>query len=306
MNRIYLAWFKLPFGKTNFGDELSPFIVKKLTSAKIVFMPYKEDSVKKMLLLFTKLLYTRRVTVRGFFDIMRYYIDGKHSVIYAIGSIIKTNNYKKSIIWGSGIISKDEHINYSVFHAVRGVHTQKRILELGYNAPQVLGDPAVLLPLVYEVKFSKKKYTLGIIPHIAHQEEYLSKKYDKKIKVIDLTDPIEKVILDINSCEKTMCSSLHGIIVSHAYGIPSLWVNLSDTKLAGDNIKYADYFSSVNIEEYLPLKNNMELRNICIENLFKNHRNRSLPPKGVISKLQNELLKCAPFEILEKYKKKIS
>jgi len=67
----------------------------------------------------------------------------------------------------------------------------------------------------------------------------------KDIKVINLINKdIELVINDILSCEKTISSSLHGLIVSDAYNIPNKWVKFND-KLCGDDTKFYDYFKSV-------------------------------------------------------------
>jgi hypothetical protein len=57
---------------------------------------------------------------------------------------------------------------------------------------------------------------------------------------------LEKVIDKIVSCTFTISSSLHGIVVSHAYNINSLWVRFADTlgkgpvDLKGD-FKFRDY-----------------------------------------------------------------
>jgi|SRR5690554_492411 len=302
MKKIYLSWFKLPYGRTNFGDELSPYIIKKLTGAKVVYMPYYERGLVKRLILYLKLLYSRRITVRGLIDLFGYFFDSNPFVLFGIGSIIRTNNYRRSIIWGSGIISRYEYIKDSVFIAVRGEYTQRRIAELGYDIPKVLGDPAILLPIVHKVEGLGKKFTLGIIPHFQHFDEVNSVNYEGEFKIINLEDPLEKVIADIISCEKTISSSLHGIIVSHAYGIPSLWVSLSNDPLAGDDIKFADYFSSVSIEEYSAIEKPEQYSSHLVESLFDNNRRVCLPPIGVISNQQNELLKCAPFEVLDIYK----
>ena len=65
------------------------------------------------------------------------------------------------------------------------------------------------------------------------------------IKVIKLINKdIDLVINDILSCEKTISSSLHGLIVSDAYNIPNKWVKFND-KINGDDTKYYDYFKSV-------------------------------------------------------------
>jgi pyruvyltransferase len=98
----------------------------------------------------------------------------------------------------------------------------------------------------------EKEHELGIIPHYVDYERTKKENKDKKILIINILDGIEKVMDDINRCKRIISSSLHGIIASHAYGIPSIWVKFSD-KLAGDNIKFADYFLSVKINPYDPL-----------------------------------------------------
>ncbi|MDB4507512.1 polysaccharide pyruvyl transferase family protein [bacterium] len=164
--------------------------------------------------------------------------------IISCGSIMRLCN-ESTIVWGSGIRDIDQDINKGIIKSVRGPLTRKRLLEIGCYCPPVYGDPGLLLPLYYYPAV-EKKYKIGIIPHYIHYD-VVFKMYDGKegIKVIKLINKdIEPVINDILSCEKTISSSLHGLIVSDAYGIPNKWVKFNND-INGDDTKYYDYFNSV-------------------------------------------------------------
>ena len=87
----------------------------------------------------------------------------------------------------------------------------------------------MLLPfLVSPAK--EKKYTIGIIPHWRETDRFIA-KYSKTAHVIDIrTDDIKSFIEVLTSCEYILSSSLHGIIIAHAYGIPALLIEKREEK----------------------------------------------------------------------------
>lgn len=260
-------WSEIKFifkQKENYGDLLSKYLVEKISRKEVKWVHPKKQPWYK-------------------WDKTNY---------VTIGSVIHHAS-KNSIVWGSGIIDKEQHIAKADFRAVRGPQTRKFLLELGYECPEVYGDPALLLPKYYRPKV-EKKYKLGIIPHY-HDFKVVLENYkdDPEILVIDLmTLDVEEVTRQILSCEKTISSSLHGIIVSHAYNIPSIWVEFSD-KIFGDGIKYQDYLESVEIPFYQAEFLDSKLSLIEIERLFEKYR--GLPDEGKIEKLCDGLMKVCPF-----------
>jgi pyruvyltransferase len=260
-------WSEIKFifkNKENYGDLLSKYLVEKISGKNTTWVHPKKQSRFK----WNKTNYL------------------------AIGSIIHHAS-KYSIVWGSGIIDRNQAIENAKFNAVRGPQTRKYLLDLGYNCPEIYGDPALLLPKYYNPKV-EKKYNLGLIPHYHDYNNVLEKYKSKKdVLVIDLmTMDIEEVTKKIMSCKKTISSSLHGVIVSHAFEIPSIWVEFSD-KIFGDGIKYVDYLESIGLCVYKPklltgIESNEEL-----ETLIKDLPN--LPDKVMIAQLQEKLMKVCPF-----------
>ena len=115
------------------------------------------------------------------------------------------------------------------------------------------------------------------------------------ILLIDLmTNDVDKTTDEILKCRKIVSSSLHGIIVAHAYGIPAVWQKFSGN-IFGDDIKYQDYFESVKISSYksdiIDVKMNMEE----LVNLFKGKD--TLPKKEVLNELCDGLMTVCPFKV---------
>ncbi|NJX17587.1 polysaccharide pyruvyl transferase family protein, partial [Tamlana crocina] len=96
----------------------------------------------------------------------------------------------------------------------RGPRTREYLLKLGYDCPEVYGDPAILLLDYYHPSISKK-YKLGIVPHY-HDYENALKIFGgrEEVKVVDLlTMNVEATTTEILECERILSTSLHGLIV---------------------------------------------------------------------------------------------
>lgn len=258
----YLFYWGGQNKKGNFGDLLSAFIFEKLTGIKPVFYNMSEEKNK----------YTHYISV---------------------GSIINYSN-SNSIIWGSGTITeKLKKIDFHKVFCVRGPRTRKVLLQYYKDIPEKYGDPALLISLLYKPK-NEKRYKIGIIPHIIDYEEVCEKFKNDNICVINLKidnthENIQKTIDEINSCDFIFSSSLHGIIVSNAYNISV--IRFKKNKLAGDDIKFTDYFESVYSGEY-NCNTNYDI-DYCIDN-FDEIKEYYSPP-NMIKDRQKDLIETCPF-----------
>lgn len=218
---IPLTWWSVA---PNFGDLLSPYLIEKLTSKSVKHIKNRVGSKQKSPLLT--------------------FSEPPFSYL-AIGSIISRAN-KNSIVWGSGSFGTElkRDLNPKAkYLAVRGPLTRNLLRIYGINCPEVYGDPALLLPSVFNPPV-KKKYSIGVILRWS-ETDWHNVKSEGDIKKINLgTEDIEGTLTDILSCERIVSSSLHGIILADAYGIPSAW--LSSTTPKGLEFKFYDYFLSVN------------------------------------------------------------
>lgn len=183
--------------------------------------------------------------ILNFFNIQYNYINSaKLADCLCVGSIAHWSSPNK-IMLGSGIITADSKISPDAnWKFVRGPQTRKRIINAGGRCPEIYGDPGLLLSLL--CKESQKEFDVGIVPHFVDYQ-YVKNKYPQ-FKIINVIDdnPIN-VAKEISKCRYIISSSLHGIIAAHSYNIPAAWVKFSNN-VYGDDIKFIDYFESVNID----------------------------------------------------------
>jgi pyruvyltransferase len=158
--------------------------------------------------------------------------------VLAVGSILH-RLAESDIVWGSGAIV-DMPITPPPrvkFRAVRGPLTRALIRA---DVPEIYGDPAMLLPRIYRPS-AAKRFQLGVIPH--YLEADVVRVADPAISLIDVLSDWRSVIERIIECEAIVSSSLHGLIVAEAYGVPAIWFAATD-RVTGEGFKFRDYYLS--------------------------------------------------------------
>lgn len=208
-NGIKLFYWRLSSQSENLGDYLSKVVVTHLISKKV-----KESSIKN------------------------------RKTLYAIGSIIGLR-CQNAVVWGSGILTENPNIQQFIRHslldirAVRGPKTRQLLLDWGKNCPEVYGDPAILMPLIYTPKKTEKKYKVSLVFH--HEHNKFSVPENQDIHMIDIkTEDYEHVIDEIAQSSLVISSSLHGIILAEAYGVPAITL----LKKEAITFKFEDWYFS--------------------------------------------------------------
>jgi len=304
----------------NWGDDLNYYFLRELTRQPVVM--YHNFKLAKWLHLKNYL---------------------------CIGTLLDAVNYSnaQTIVWGSGVSGQERSfVHPDNILAVRGPKTKGFCDRYGVQCPEVYGDPALLLPLVYKpevgfkvqgsrfkvqssfsVKTTKAAkpstndesiaqteetpslrgrardgapYRLGIIPHVVDLHhpviEEIRDKHPDEILIIDLAhyEKWTDVIDQICSCERILSSSLHGLIVSDVYQVPSCWIELSG-KISGGYFKFVDYAFSVGrdfsnplrIEKFADIANVLDYVDLHF----------SCADAEKVKELQQGLIKVAPFKL---------
>lgn len=223
--KVNLEWWQ---ERPNVGDEISPIIIEWMLEKKGLSLDQEVD-------------YTRH--------------------LLAIGSIIGMGRFDATI-WGSGIHVESSVRRIKKYHllvrydirALRGPMTKHILEKIGYNCKNaVLGDPGVLMPLIYPGDTREKKNEILVIDHFSNDTSSSIDRED--IKVISAgTEDWKGFIEEILMSKKVISSSLHGIILAEAYGVPAIFVSEGMDKQL---MKYEDWYHSTGRYDY-PIASSVE------------------------------------------------
>ncbi len=274
-------------------------ILKKDTPIKLIYF-VEDPNFGDMLNvdLFSK--YTNKTVINT---------DKNKADIVAIGSLLhvllnKKNknlkNKKPLIVYGTGFIEKNRLNDFFIrpldVRAVRGFRTLDRLRKCENVAisPNVaVGDPALLIPKIFDVSNIKKKYKLGIIPHYVDKDNPLLNKINVKNSIIlDVTDNTKDFVNKLASCEAIISSAMHGLICADSLLIPNVRMILSD-KITGGDYKFDDYYSAFGIRNHNKVNLNEQGFN---ENDLVNLHQTYFIDKEKLTKIQDDLINAFPYK----------
>jgi len=206
--RRALYWWQPKDGRTNMGDQLSQVIVSRVLSLRD-------------------------------FALMDKAANGQR--LFAIGSVLHFARTGDTV-WGSGIngkIAANQHqFGMLDVRAVRGPRTREYLLGRGIPVPEVYGDPGLLMPLFFpaELLGPSEPRDVVVVPHF---NEPLDKYRDFAGMLVTPDCPPVTFMRRLLGARLVVSSSLHGLILAEAYGIPSVYLDWGNGE---DRFKYDDYY----------------------------------------------------------------
>lgn len=290
-------------GYQNFGDELSPYIVSRVSNLKVNLVG--EDFDYKLV---------------------------------GLGSIITFETmYSGSLFWGSGVLTEEAYLKrpkfkvfplthirehyrkyclYSKrnlvpqFFAIRGplsaMHVKQSGVDLNAghkNRSFVTGDPGILMPYLYQPKKKSdhQRFKLGIVIHQCQGvvekalQELVQERYRDQVTIINILrqgdNELEQFVDELCACDKIASTSLHGLIVAQAYGIPVLFLQSEECPLQKHStFKFDDYCQGVAEKNFEPY------RFILHEGLISQLLNADFRDPPNLRAVCNNLLEAFPYQ----------
>ncbi len=247
-----LYWWDPVDGSINVGDYLSKVIVAKILESRGTRIADKTSKKNRLL---------------------------------AIGSILHYAN-TDDCIWGTGRNGNISEGHYKFtsldVRAVRGPLTRDYLLKRGIACPDRFGDPALLAPWLFPRQLFE-----GTAPHrdyivIPHFLTDLSKlRLDSQHLCMPMLMPAEFIRRIVNS-SLVISSSLHGLILAEAYGVPTVFLNVWHTE---NILKYEDYYLGTGRKNCSSVSSIEEA--LAVE--------RASPPD--FTQIQRSLLDAFPFDL---------
>lgn len=166
--------------------------------------------------------------------------------VFAIGSILHFCR-AGDVVWGSGIngkVAADRyHFDGVEFCAVRGPLTRNVVQQNGGSCSEVFGDPGLLVPRLFPELLpapgSRPEFEVSVIPNL-NDERVFERDPGVDCHMISPLQDWRSVAGQIAASRFVVSSSLHGIILADALGIPCRpLISLFEAPF-----KYQDYFLS--------------------------------------------------------------
>lgn len=206
-------WKEVP----NFGDGIAPYLLEHFADLKVEW-----DTIS-------------------------------HSNVASVGSILE----HIPPLWDGYIVGSGKLVESSRLQVMQMGRVTPKILALrgplsarGITGNFALGDPGILADEL--VGIQPKQWDLGILPHFMDKD--LVPRFQKLmpagtvIKVIDPRDNPIEVVKQIGACKRMVTSSLHGMIVSDAFGIPRRVEMCPALAQDGGDFKFRDYSASIQMK----------------------------------------------------------
>jgi len=159
--------------------------------------------------------------------------------LLTVGSIMKLAK-TGDVVWGTGVNGKsigDAHAYTSLdVRAVRGPLTREFLKNRGIDAPEVYGDPGLLVSRLWpevDVREDRRSTRVTIVPNFHDYEQVAG-----DARVLNPRSPLSHCIRTIAGSDLVVGTSLHGIVLAESYGIPARLVR----SLSEPDFKYRDYY----------------------------------------------------------------
>ena len=158
--------------------------------------------------------------------------------LVTVGSNINVIARDGDIIWGSGIhgnfLPLENPLPNLDVRAVRGPLTAAVLRESQQKVPDVYGDPGLLIPYLWtDEELGVVRGTGGtiVVPNYRDLP-------NAPAGAISPLGPVLEKVRTIASAERVIASSLHGVVVAEAYGVPATLVASGSER----RFKYEDYY----------------------------------------------------------------
>lgn len=156
------------------------------------------------------------------------------------------------VVWGTGINGKEPGVPSATsldVRAVRGPRTRDALLKLGADVPPVYGDPALLWPLFWGREYYEREGQTEPTPYTVVPNLHDRTKTRGRNVLSPIGDP-HAIINRIVSSRFVCGSSLHGIILAEAFGIPARLIVPGKETL----FKYEDYYAGTGRQSFQPAR----------------------------------------------------